>query len=131
MAGKVSGVASVTFTLDTTPPPVTFDLSATSDTGVVGDQVTSAGLVLLVGRTDPNVAATLVQTGTTTTSGDAGDFQFPCVSLALGDNVLTVRAVDRAGNVREVARTIRRVAAPAGRDDGAPSTVCGQRRSRR
>src|SRR5262249_18026625 len=50
-AGNVSAIFDIPFTLDTTPPPVTFDLDPRFDTVPLGDQQTHFEVVTLVGQT--------------------------------------------------------------------------------
>src|SRR5207253_3217369 len=91
-AGNVSPVAAVTFTLDTIPPAVSFDLDPSTDSDPVGDGQTTFASVILTGQTEPNLAVKLVETGATTTADASGRFQFPGVSLALGSNPFHVQA---------------------------------------
>jgi RHS repeat-associated protein len=103
-AGNTSQPAAVSFTLDTTPPPVTFDLDPASDT--LGNDRTTLATVTLDGQTEPDLPVVLVSTGATTTSDSQGRFSFTGVGLVLGANALTVRATDPAGNVGSSQRTI-------------------------
>jgi hypothetical protein len=103
-AGDASPPATVSFTLDTIPPPVTFDLDPASDT--LGNDQTTLATVTLVGQTAPNLPVVLVSAGATTTSDGQGHFSFANVSLSLGANAFTVRATDAAGNVGSFRRTI-------------------------
>lgn len=92
-------LATLTFTLDTTPPAQpTLLLDGSSDTPPLGDRQTTLASVKIVGVTSPNVLVQLVQLGTTATSDDNGRYEFEDVPLALGGNSLTVRATDSAGN---------------------------------
>ena len=102
---------SVSFTLDTQVPVLTFDLAAASDTAPVGDQQTTNAIVTLVGQTEANALVELVGLGLTTTTDGTGAFSFNNVALALGANTFTARATDTAGNQRSETRTITRVAA--------------------
>ena len=89
-----------TFTLDTTPPAVSFDLDPSTDSAPVGDQQTTFTTVTLAGQTEPNPPVTLVETGATTTADAAGKFSFTGVSLpVVGANLFHVQATDAAGNV--------------------------------
>ena len=99
-------------TLDTVAPlSPTFDLALTSDTGTLGDQQTTAGIVTLKGLTDPTTSLQLIGPGTTTLSNGTGTFQLPDLALSVGANAFTLRASDVAGNHRDVTRTITRLAA--------------------
>ena len=97
------------FTFDTVPPRTpTLDLDPGSDTDEVGDQTTLLETVTLAGTTDPDTSVALIETGQTTTADAAGAFLFEQVSLAVGDNALTVRATDAAGNESRFLQTITR-----------------------
>ncbi len=89
--------ATVTFTLDTSAPaPASFDLSPASDTGAVGDHLTSANIVTLTGSAD---AGTRIAFGNMFSQvGPTGKFLFPNVPLVDGSNLLTLTATDVAGN---------------------------------
>lgn len=101
-----------TLTLDTAAPITpTFNLAVTSDTGTVGDQETSVGVVTLKGQTDPTTSVQLVGPGIRTLSTGTGTFQLPDLALALGANPFTFRASDVAGNESDFSRTITRLAA--------------------
>jgi hypothetical protein len=95
------------------PAPPVFDLASTSATS---DHQTSAARVLLIGRTDPQTTVTLMQTGATALSDGTGVFQFPDVSLQVGDNSLTAQATDSAGLSSEYSATITRLTQVAGPD---------------
>lgn len=112
--GHVSNFVDVSFTLETVPPaaPV-FDLSVTSDTGTPGDQSTSVATVTLAGQTSPNVLVTAVGTGAAAMSTNSGSFLLPGVPLALGTNLLTLRALDAAGNSADHQLAIERTVAAA------------------
>ena len=66
----------MTFTLDTTPPAVSFDLDPSTDSAPVGDQQTTFSTVILTGQTGPFDPVTLVETGATTTADASGKFSF-------------------------------------------------------
>ena len=116
--GNVSQT-TVSFTLDTAAPPVSFDLAPTFDTPPVGDQATTADVVTLIGLTEPLAALLLLETGQTTTADASGTFSFTNVALNLGANSLTIRATDRAGNQNQATRTITRTVADSD-GDGIP-----------
>ncbi|MEB3308923.1 MAG: DUF4114 domain-containing protein, partial [Snowella sp.] len=61
-AGYGSEEAVVTFTLDLTPPAIEFALAPESDTGTLGDNVTTAYQVNLVGQTDSELDVMLLET---------------------------------------------------------------------
>jgi len=104
-AGNVSGLTPVTFTLDTTPPLVSFDLDPSTDSAPVGDQQTTFNTVILAGQTEPGLPVKLVETGATTTADAAGKFSFANVPLVVGANPFHVQATDPAGNVGEATNT--------------------------
>ncbi len=108
--GNVSGVVDFVFTLATIAPLAPqFDLSATSDTGTIGDHVTSAARVTLTGQAAPNQAMELVGLDRTTISSNTGQFVFADVGLSMISNVFMVRTTDVAGNTSEFTRTIERL----------------------
>jgi hypothetical protein len=95
------------FTLDTAAPAtLVFGLSVASDTGTQGDDITSAGRVVLAGTTEFGARVNLG--GQSALAGAGGLFQFTSVALADGKNALTITASDVAGNTREASRTITR-----------------------
>ncbi len=105
---------SVTFTLKAAPPAIpTFGL-AIADQESNAPLSTTSSAPTLTGQTDPNISVKLVQTGATARTTNTGAFQFPGVSLALGDNVLTVVATDAAGNTSSYQLTVHRDASLAG-----------------
>jgi hypothetical protein len=106
-----------TFILDTLAPASPFfDLAVTSDTGTLGDQQTTAAIVTLKGETDANTSIQLVGTSTGTLSNGTGAFQLPDLALAVGANLITLRASDVAGNHTDFTRTLTRLAATAQAD---------------
>ncbi len=112
-AGNVSGLTPVTFTLDTTPPAVSFDLDPSTDSAPVGDQQTTFSTVILTGQTEPFDPVTLVETGATTTADASGKFSFANVPLMVGANLFHVQATDKAGNVSVAANTFTLIQSPA------------------
>ncbi len=115
VAGNVTS-DTIQFTLKTIPPAQpTFALAATDQENGAALSTTNAQ-VTLTGQTEANVSLEIVQTGATAQSTNTGAFQFPGVSLALGDNALTVMATDAAGNTSQYQVTIHRDPATGGVD---------------
>ena len=112
VAGNVSSLsATLTLTIDTVAPATpTFDLTPGADSGTLGDQKTDFAVVALTGQTDAGAAVTVLQTGDSATA-ISGTFTIANVGLRLGDNSLTVRATDVAGNQSAFTRVITRVRA--------------------
>src|SRR5581483_6423143 len=73
-------------------PALTPTFGLAPGTADLGPDATSAARVTLVGRTAPGATLTLAGTGKTALASGTGAFQIPGVSLAAGDNTLTVRA---------------------------------------
>ena len=96
------------FTLDTTPPELTFGLNPAFDIPPVGDGQTLASTVTLTGQTDPGSTVILAQTQAITTADSTGRFEFPGVTLAIGSNSFTATATDLAGNSSSATRTFTR-----------------------
>ncbi|MDN5873143.1 MAG: Ig-like domain-containing protein, partial [Sinobacteraceae bacterium] len=108
-AGNASAQIDVAFTLDTAAPAQpAFDLAITSDSGTVGDHVTNAANVALVGSSDPAASISLVGTSISALANNLGNFQLAGIALQDGANVLTLRASDAAGNTSERSLTIQR-----------------------
>jgi hypothetical protein len=103
--------------LDVTPPKrPTLGLDPASDSSslqgdAVGDRQTTYATVTLAGTTEPGALVTLVNTTYPSVVADAvtGVFQFPGVTLQLGNNPFTVEARDAAGNTSRLATSIRRL----------------------
>src|SRR5262249_50790896 len=101
-AGNDSNPIERSFTLDTTPPVVTFDLDPSTDSPPVGDRQTTFSTVNLIGQTEPNLPVKLVETCVVATADSTGRFQLDGVSLpVVGANTFHVQATDPAGNVGE------------------------------
>ncbi|MBD2459072.1 putative Ig domain-containing protein [Nostoc sp. FACHB-87] len=99
ISGQESEIITISFTLDLTPPPVTFGLAPGSDTGVLGDRITSDRFVTLVGQTQPGLTVALLETQQTTTADSQGNFSFTNVPMPVaGQAPVTIVAVDAAGN---------------------------------
>ena len=115
--GNLSPVTDVSFTLDTLDPlPPAVALSLTSALGDPQDDTTNAGRVTLVGHTDPDITVMLAGLNRSALSTSRGDFQFPGVTLDLGDNLCHCEATDVAGNVSEFQTTLHRVDSSGAQD---------------
>src|SRR5215469_2861688 len=97
-------IAPFAFTVDTVPPaaPSAPVLPSYSDTGVVGDNVTSYTSDTLIGTSDPNVPIR-VYSGPTLVGGalasSSGSWLVRTTTLAPGSYSLTAVEVDEAGNL--------------------------------
>ena len=108
--GNLSPATDVSFTLDTLDPvPPAVALSLTSALGAPQDGTTNAARVTLVGHTDPNTTVTFAGTTRSALSTSRGDFQFPSVTLDIGDNLVSLEATDVAGNASAFHTTLHRV----------------------
>ncbi|WP_420382221.1 Ig-like domain-containing protein [Novosphingobium sp.] len=93
--------------LSAAPAAPVFDLAATDKIGSTGHQTSSAN----AGITGTAVAGSTVTLGSLTTiASNSGTFQFSSVPLTTGDNVLTVKVIDPAGNTSSASLTVTRVA---------------------
>jgi hypothetical protein len=104
-AGNV-GTDAIQFTLKTVPPAQPVFALAAADRANGAPFTTSNAHVTLTGQTDPSVTLKLAETGASAASTNTGAFQFPGVSLAPGNNTLTVIATDLAGNSSQYQATI-------------------------
>ncbi|MFA6041972.1 MAG: retention module-containing protein, partial [Methylophilus sp.] len=103
-AGQVSPPATVSVTIDTTAPTPTATLDPASDTGVVGDNITSDNTPTIVGTGEPGNTITLLDPngtplGTAVVDGGGKWSITPTTPLPEGPNALTVTEEDPAGNV--------------------------------
>ena len=91
---------STTFTVDTVPPV----LNVTSpDDGLI----TNKSTVVVAGTTNDSTSSpvTLTVNGNTVSVGSDGSFS-TTVTLSEGENIITIKAVDKAGKVSTVTRTV-------------------------
>jgi hypothetical protein len=98
--GRVSGpTGPLQVTIDGTAPAVpSLGLAPSSDTGALGDGITSFGPVTLFGQAEAGASVELLGfTGTLDLRAD-GRFTLTDVALADGLNSLTLRIADAAGN---------------------------------
>src|SRR2546421_9995002 len=114
-AGNPSAVFNSPFPLATAAPATpTLGLHPASDSPPVGDEITTLATVDLVGITESGSAVALLSVGSTlatTVAGLDGRFRFTGVALAVGDNAISARATDVAGNQSSFAVTINRTSA--------------------
>ncbi len=88
----------IPFVLDTIANLSGGDLSTTSDTGVPGDQTTTAARVTLTGHAEAGAVVVLRETGQQSLVGGDGTFRLPGVNLQLGTNTFHLDLEDKAGN---------------------------------
>ncbi|MDJ0744353.1 MAG: Ig-like domain-containing protein [Xenococcaceae cyanobacterium MO_167.B27] len=107
-SGQIA-LTSVPFTLDRTEPPITLNLAPESDTGELGDNVTTERVINLTGQTEPGSTVALVETEQEVTADSEGNFTFTDVPLSVaGAAPFTAVAVDAAGNQGRVTQEITR-----------------------
>ena len=121
LAGNVSTASTaLSVVIDTTPPTTpTLTLDPGSDTGTVGDNLTTNTIVTLQGVTEANASLTLRRAGTvlaTATANGSGAFSFTQVTLPFGAAQFEVTAADAAGATSTFTRTITRNNAPVATD---------------
>jgi hypothetical protein len=123
-----TGAASAAYavTVDTTAPPAPTGLSldSTTDSGTLGDGITSFAQVKIDGTAEPGSTVTLYDTNGTTVIGtgasDAttGAFGITTSTLSNGTHSITAKATDAAGNTGAAstayAVTVMSIAAPTG-----------------
>ena len=106
-----SGATSAAFavTIDTVAPAVPKILGYASDTGVVGDGLTSDNTLLINGTAVANSTVTVSDGNTvlgTTTANGSGAWSFTTAALADGAHNLTATASDVAGNTSAASTTL-------------------------
>ncbi|MBN2024807.1 MAG: tandem-95 repeat protein, partial [Pirellulales bacterium] len=122
LAGNTSAASDpLTITISTTLPAApTLQLAEASDTGALGDDITSYTLVTVEGVATAGLRVILENTGAETTADATGAFSFTGVPLTFGDNAVTVTAMNLAGNTASFTRTIKQNNAPTQGVDVAP-----------
>ena len=102
-----SSSAPFGLTIDGTAPyRFDFGLDAASDSGTVGDGVTSQSLVVLRGETEPGSLVQLVGGNQSAIADVAGVFQLENVELKAGRHDYILEATDPAGNRRRATRSL-------------------------
>ena len=119
-AGNLSATATVTFTLDTTAPAGSVGLAPGSDTGSLGDNITTAVVVTLEGIAEPGTGVSLAAPARSTVAAGNGSFSFASLALNLGDNDFNLSLTDIAGNAAAISLRVKREAEGAA-DDVAPT----------
>jgi hypothetical protein len=118
VAGNISPPSGITaISIDTTIPTPTLLLSSGSLSPSGDPQTTSSARVKVIGQSEPNATVTLMETGATSLVTGAGAFQFPNVPLSVGENPLSLQAVDAAGNSSQVTQVITRLTDAAEQDE--------------
>ena len=101
-----------TIIIGTPPAPANFSLALASDTGIVGDDITSDRMPNFVGTTEDNATVELFEVGSsviynTVTADSNGNFSIHLPSnLVNGSISLYVKAVDAAGNLSTASNTL-------------------------
>ncbi|HEX7813202.1 MAG TPA: Ig-like domain-containing protein [Burkholderiales bacterium] len=110
-AGNVT-IADLDFVLERNgQPPLLFDLAPESDTGMPGDQRTTASTVTLAGTADAGNTLTLNGVPVAP-AGPDGVFRIEGVELALGANTFMIEATGPTGQVSAFTLTIYRDEVP-------------------
>jgi Ca2+-binding RTX toxin-like protein len=98
--------ASQAYVLDSSAPgqPATPTLSAASDSGTLGDNITNDTTPAVAGTAEAGSTVTLYDTDGTTVLGSglangSGDYSITSTTLTGGTHTLSVKATDTAGNV--------------------------------
>lgn len=113
IAGNTSSFSDpLSITIDNAAPAApTFDLKFTSDTGAVGDHLTTETLVTLVGTAEANASVQLQRAESTLADvavDSVGLFVFDDVALPFGANEFVAVVSDAAGNSTSAAATFTR-----------------------
>ena len=109
--GQAGAALSLTILTATPSIPAAPTLVAADDSGVKGDNLTNVAIPRLAGSAAPNATIQLLNAAGavlgSTTSGPDGSYSVtPASSLADGSYSLSVRVVDRAGNVGQAGAPI-------------------------
>ncbi|CAN7346405.1 Ig-like domain-containing protein [Pseudoduganella sp. LjRoot289] len=108
--GNKSELVDVSFTLDRAAPATfSYALSAADASNADLTTATSAR-VQIKGQAEEGATVALSSQGLSAVAGAGGVFILPNVTLAMGENLITLTATDAAGNASSLARTFTRVA---------------------
>jgi len=97
------------------PTLISAGLAAASDTGALGDLITSNAVVTLLGQTEAGSSVKLVvgaQTFSAVADATTGAFSLANVPLSLGNNAFSFSLTDKAGNAGTGSLSVTRVAEP-------------------
>jgi hypothetical protein len=98
------------------PAEPTASLATSSDTGILGDGITSVPRVTLVGTGEAGAILQIDGTDSRVLIGADGRFALHDLALSEGSNVLSVRVTDAAGNSTASALTLQRTTPDPGSD---------------
>ncbi|MBY0586388.1 peptidylprolyl isomerase [bacterium] len=113
-----SNSVSLTFTFDSVTLTPTAELPAAFDSGTQGDLITNQLTVSITGNAEPGATVSIVGTGLSAVANGTGNYTLTNIALIEGNNLLTVRSTDSAGNSAQTDITIVR-------DSQGPSAVVG------
>jgi Ca2+-binding RTX toxin-like protein len=109
-SGNTSAASSVfAVTVDRTAPNRAVITGFSPDTDTIGDGVTSASAINLIGTAEANATVRLYEGGQllgSAVADDSGDWSFATGALTSGSHGFTARAVDAAGNVGRSSTTL-------------------------
>ena len=131
-SGSTTSAASAprSVTVDTVTPNAPTIASFSSDTGAVGDGVTSDNTLTLTGTAAANSSVKVYDGGTllgTVSAGNGGTWSFNTTALANGSHSFTAKATDIAGNTSVASAALAVTVTPpdAQGPSTPPSTVAG------
>ena len=119
-AGNLSEPVRLDFTLDRSAPSANVGLDGDADPD--GDGTTDRGTATLVGQTETGASVAWVESGRSVTADETGQFRFDDSAFALGNNPVTLRVTDDAGNQTELGQVFVRVE-PVPVDRDAPTIL--------
>jgi hypothetical protein len=108
IAGNTSITADANITIDIEPPLLTWGLNADSDTGVLGDNITTEKAVTFNGtsETDAKITLSIAQLSFTADADADGIWQITTTELPIGDHTYTITTEDIAGNITDIEDTL-------------------------